>query len=313
MKAYTRLQTRLMLRLPTFRRASLALLLVMTVVSCSMAGLAYELAPGMAVRYADDYLELSRRQEVHAKRLFLDRKQLHERDELPRYHALLAKTDAAIRDGIEHDDIDELFGDVRELYRLGVSRTIPQVAEILADVDEKQIDILERRLERDAEEDREEIDEAEEEHDRELADTFEDIEEWIGPLSDSQRKLIRKKLREREPTRPFWVEWRVARNQALVALLRTQPSRSEIEAFLVNYWVERADMPRYLEEALERNGELYRDMIVALDRSLSVEQRARARERVAEYREMVLDMMPEKVRLAVLEERGSSTRGLAGQ
>ena len=300
------------LRFPIIRRVLLAVLLLASVTSCSMASFAYSLAPGMAVRYVDDYLNLSRQQELEAKRLFIERQALHERDELPRYHALLADADAAIRDGIKAKDVEAIFEQVRELYRLAVKRTIPQVATILADASESQIDTLASRLEREAEEDRKEMKEDDFKW-RDVDETLEDVEDWTGSLRDEQRRLLVRYIRKMEITRPYWLEWRIERNQQLVALLRSQASRKEIETFLGEYWIERAGIPRYLEEGLETNRRLYREMIVALDASLTPEQREKARERVAEFQEMVLDMMPQDVRLAVLEKSGGTTRGHASQ
>lgn len=293
------------------QRLLLCLLLLTVVTSCSMAGLAYDLAPSLAVRYADDYLDLSHEQEARAKRLFLERRSVHAHDELPRYHALLQQADAAIRSGIEREDVDALFNEVRRLYRLGVKRTIPQVAAILADVNARQIDVLAERLAEEAQEDRERI--GEEGVRREIDETIEDIEEWIGPLSDAQRRLVSRRLRELEATRTLWVGWRIANNEQLVKLLREQATREDIEAFLTAYWVERSNMPEQLAGALVRNGERYQEMIVALDGTLSAQQREKALERIAEYRGMVIDMMPADVRTALREGRSDAAQGNAGQ
>lgn len=280
------------------RHTIFALLLLAVLASCSLAGFAYSLVPGMATDYADEYLDLSLEQERKARSLFVERLALHANDELPRYHALLQRADTVVRGGIERNDVNALFDEVRDLYRLGVKRTIPQIATILAGVSDGQVDVLAKRLAEEAKEDLAELEEKG--ADRDISETLEDIVEWIGPLSDAQRRLVSRKLRGLEATRSRWVAWRIAGNNGVVELLRGKPSREDIEAFLTMYWVERGNMPAELAEAVERNGERFRDMIVALDKTLSEEQRGKVLERIAECRDMVIDMMPDDVRMAVL-------------
>ncbi|MBW3567682.1 MAG: hypothetical protein KY410_06960, partial [Proteobacteria bacterium] len=220
------------------------LMLVFTLTACSLADFAYDLAPRVALRQVDDYLHLNNRQEVNALELFRERHAVHARDELPRYYRFLSETEEAISDGIDAMDMDAVFDGVRGLYRLGVERTIPAAAEILADLDKDQLDALQDRLREDVEEDRERIDE---DHDaRRRRKTLEEIEEWIGDLDESQQRMVVHNLKEMVETRPLWLAWRMSRNEKLIELLRDQPKREAIESFLMDYWIHNTGMPSEL-------------------------------------------------------------------
>lgn len=277
------------------------LLLVLFTASCSLANFAYDYAPRIATRFVDEYLQLSNRQAEQALQMFRERHALHARDELPRYYRFLQQTRSAEKDGFDRQEVDELFDGVQQLFALGIERTIPAAARILDDLDVNQLDALQRRLQEDVEEDRQRL--REDHVARRRQEALEDVEEWVGELEASQEKMILGELDAMDETRPLWLQWRISRNEQLIALLRGKPEKEAIEKFLADYWIHRGGMPEKLAQGMDANRERYRDMIVMLDESLSDEQRNKAREKLVEYREMVLDMMPDEVRVALLEER----------
>lgn len=286
-------------RLNPLKRPLAVLLLALFVASCSFANFAYDYAPRIATRFVDEYLQLSNRQAEQALELFRERHAEHARDELPRYYRFLVNTETAGADGFDRQEIDMLFDGVQELFALGIGRTLPAAARILDDLDRNQLDALQKRLREDVEEDRERL---KEDHvARRRQEALEDVEEWVGDLEPAQKELILGELEAMVETRPLWLQWRIARNEQLVALLREKPEREAIEKFLADYWIRRAGMPEELVQGMQSNRERYRDMVVALDASLSESQRSKARDKLVEYREMVLDMMPDEIRVAVLE------------
>jgi len=276
--------------------AALALL----VTACSMADFAYDLAPRLAVRFVDDYLQLDNRQAEQALVLFRERHALHARDELPRYYRFLVETETATRDGIDAGEVDAVFDQVREFFRLGIERTIPAAAEILAGLNVDQLDALQERLQEDVAEDRKRL--AEDHAARRRKETLEDFEEWVGDLAEPQQQMIMRELKAMEETRPLWLNWQITRNEQLIELLRSRPQRDAIEAFLADYWIHQSSAPEELVQGMTANRQRYRAMIVALDGSMSERQRRSVREKLEEYREMVLDMMPEEIRVVILEE-----------
>lgn len=273
--------------------------MVFLLAGCSLAGFAYDLAPRIAVRYADGYLELNNRQEARALELFRARHALHARDELPRYYAFLTKAREFTADGLDRDEIDQILDQARALYQLAVERTLPAVAEILVSLEPAQLALLEKRLVRNIEKDREKMRESDQA--RRTREALEDTEEWVGAITEEQQRRIENGLREMHETRPLWLQWRVANAERFITFMREEPSRVEVEQFLAAYWLDRKDMPEELAERLTDNMERYREMLVDLDQSLSPEQRRHARDRLAKFSKMVIDVMPDDVRRAVMQ------------
>lgn len=281
------------------RKSSWLLLPLLLLTACSMAGFAYDLLPRLAVRQADTYLQLSKRQEARALELFRERHALHARDELPRYYALLRKAERAAADGITREEIDEVLDEVEFLYKLAIERTLPAVAEILAGLDDAQLDLLEKRLRADAEKDRKRL--AENHRARRIEKTIEEIEEWTGDLSDPQQEMIIAALEEMHETRPMWLEWRIENSHRFIDFMRGRPEPVEIEKRLAEYWLDRPHMPQELYVKLQDNANRYREMLIALDGNVSEAQRSHALEKLSSFAEVVLDIMPKETRAAVVE------------
>lgn len=275
--------------------------MVFLLAGCSLAGFAYDLAPRIAVRYADSYLQLTNRQEARALELFRARHELHARDELPRYHAFLTKAREFTADGLDRGEVNEVLDEARDLYQLAVKRTIPAVAEILVSLEPAQLEYLEKRLAKNVEADRNKM--REDRRARQIEKTLEDTKEWVGTISEEQQRRIKDGLREMHETRPLWLKWRVDNAERFITYMREKPSRAELEQFLVDYWLNRKDMPEVLTARLNENVQRYREMLVDLDKTLTPEQRGRARDRLAKFSKMVVDVMPDEVRRAVLRNQ----------
>lgn len=293
------------------RKLAMIGLLVAGITACSLAGFGYDIAPRLAVRYADDYLALSSRQEARALELFRERKALHQEDELPQYAILLVDIERRIDRGVTKDDFNYTFNRVNELWDLAVKRTVPAIATILSDLDEDQLGALEESLADSEERYRERIKEHDPEERRE--DRFEDIEEWTGELDDEQRAFIDARLDTLHDTRIEWLEWRIERNTRFMALLNTQPGRDAIEDFMINTWAERDSIDPELRRKSNENRVIYRQLLVDLADQLREEQKENVAEKVAEYREIVWDLLDDEERLALEQriEQGTLLEGSA--
>lgn len=288
-------------------RLFLVLSLVLVVTGCSLAGFAYDLVPRLAVRHVDNYLQLNNRQSARALELFRERHQLHAHDELPRYYRLLEDMRSRGDEGMTRADLDAIFDQTRFLYHLAVERTLPAVAQILADVEPAQIDLLEKRLAQDVAKERRRI--RKQDREERIENTLDEIKEWVGRLDDPQRERLTASLEEMEDTRELWLEWREGNNRRFIEFLRSKPQPVEIENRLAAYWIKRRDMPAELERRLENNVERYREMLVSFEKTLSDAQRRHARKKLNKYADLIVGIMPDEVRVSVLEGGGSVMEG----
>jgi hypothetical protein len=288
-----------------FRIISVVSLLVAGVTACSMAGFGYDIAPRLAVRYVDDYLQLSNRQEARALQLFEARKEIHQRDELPQYAIFMVDVERRLEQGPTSEDIDHVLERVSKFWSFAIERTVPAITTILLDLDEDQVDALGKKLADSEERYRERI----EEHDpeKELEERIEGIEEWTGELNEAQRQLVQQRLATLNDTRVAWLKWRIERNSRLMTLLREQADTQALEEFLLKSWVSREYVDPELVEATEENRKRYVDLLLELNTMITPEQRERVERRLAEYREIVWDLLEDEQRLALEEQLEQGT------
>lgn len=288
------------MRLP-IRAVAVLCLALAGLTACSLAGFGYDIAPRLAVRYADDYLQLNTRQEARALELFRARKEVHQAEELPQYAVFISDVEERFERGLQEQDFDYAFSRANELWSIAVHRTVPAIAKILADLDDDQLGALEDKLADSEERYRERI----EEHDPEerLDEAIEDIEEWTGDLDDEQREFVRERLGKLNDTRVAWLQWRIERNARLIELLKKHPGVDAIEEFMRTSWANREGIDPELRKASDENRKIYRNLLVELDASLKPDQRDKVAEKLADYREIVWDLLPEEERMALEKQR----------
>lgn len=277
----------------------LPLLLIALLGGCSAVELGYAIAPRLAVRFIDDYFYLGNAQEARALELFEARKKKHQHEELPLYFAYANRLEERFKAGLTHESLDTSLEEGEQLLRQGVSKTLPAISEIIADLDEDQVEYFLGRLNEKEDEYRQRIREGESEEKRN-ENEFEDLEEWTGKLRKEQRKLVRKHLAGMHDNRAAWLQWRVERNGMLATLLKRDPGAAEIEEFLRDSWVQRNGISAELEERSAENREKYIEMMLELENSLDESQRQNVLTRINESRELILALMPDDVQNQLL-------------
>jgi hypothetical protein len=113
---------------------------------------------------------------------------------------------------------------------------------------------------------------------------LERIERWTGPLQSAQREMVTLAGREMPDLAAAWLEYRLDRQQRLLALLRQGAGEAELGRFLEAWWVDLAERPPDLVVAVDavRNDTIA--LLSRLDRTLTAEQRQELVERVARLR-----------------------------
>lgn len=261
---------------------------------CGAIELAYAIAPRIAVEFADEYFYLTKQQEADALALFEQRKLEHQQQELPQYIAYLDKIEALLDKPLDTEAVDALFVDGQEILQHGLVRTMPSIAEIMAGLDKDQVDYFGKQLDNTIAEYREKQQEKRSDEDR-ARHEFEDFEEWLGPLRDDQKELIRGFVAEMHDARPGWLQWRIDRNRMLLDLLRADAGKERLEQFLVNSWIQRDGIPEELERQSIHNRERLIAMIVSLDGTLDEKQREHLFHHIGELRKTVVSLMPDEM------------------
>jgi hypothetical protein len=158
-----------------------------------------------------------------------------------------------------------------------VELVIPLAATILADLNDRQIAQLTRRLEKDdARFVREWLQQEREQRLQKRAQRFvEKIEDWTGELYARQTELVTRSTLEFPDTAPGWYAYRLGQQKELLARVSAGDSAESIDAFLRAWWITQSGLDSVLVEQIEEGIERFVDMMVELDGVLTAEQRER--------------------------------------
>lgn len=199
----------------------------------------------------------------------------HRREALPRYEAELLDVRRRLSRGLTSEDIDWAYHTYDHLRADLFERIVPDGGVFLASIDSGQVRKLERVLSR---ENRKALRRIEvpvsERLDTRAQKTLDWLREWLGPLTSDQQAFVRTWSLSLPDMQPVWIAYQHQRQQELLALLhrpRTPESlSSELRAMLVHH--DQTATPAYQQSA-ERMRNAVKDMALALDRQMTLDQR----------------------------------------
>src|SRR5258706_78023 len=279
------------------RRRALRLLAVaaagLVLASCSLTRLvfsnvtiAYNNATPVIAWMVDDYVDLTEPQKDWGRDRLSRTIAWHRGQGLPEYRRFFEKLSAQVADNVSVEEARTAHREVRGHYRRLLEHMLPDMAELLLQLDADQIAQVERKF---SVENRKIVKESvdgtpEKRSARRARRYFEQLEEWTGRLNASQRELIASRLK----TMPEHVEERLAergyRQAGIVALARSRPAREQAIAELRRLVIEAESWrrPEYQQKVRERDEQLF-EMISPLSQTLSANQRARLQQRLRSF------------------------------
>jgi hypothetical protein len=274
---------------PALRWALLAILALLAAACTRLAymnaSLAYSQAAPLMAWTVDGYVDLTHEQKdwLHGR---LDRAMAwHRARELPEYRRFLASIEERSGRAFTDEEVARAWAELREDYRRMVEHVLPDAAEFLASLDERQLARMQRKFDDD---DRRFVKESTrgtpaERQARTAKKAIGHLEEWVGRLEDSQRALVGEWARALPPL----VEERLAdrryRQSEALALARTR-DRARIAAGLHRLLLQTQAWRRpELREKLAARERSTLHMIAALSATLSPAQRAHLQRRLRGY------------------------------
>ncbi len=278
------------------RRGALLLLVAaagLVLASCSLAGLvysnvtiAYNNATPVIAWMVDDYVDLSDAQKGWVRDRLSRTIAWHREQELPEYRRFFERLSAQAADGISVEEARDAHRELRGHYHRLLEHMLPDMAELLLQLDAGQIAQIERKF---SAENRKIVKESvdgtpEKRSARRARRYFQQLEEWTGRLNASQRELVAIRLK----VMPEHVEERLGdrgyRQAGIVALARSRPTREQAIAELRRLVIETGSWRRseYQQKLRERDERLF-EMIAALSATLSPDQRANLQARLRAF------------------------------
>jgi hypothetical protein len=254
---------------------------------CTLMRLGYSHLDTFAASMADDYFELDQFQKHDFNARFDRLHEWHRREQLPDYASFFREANARVQKGATREDVVWLLDGLDERYRVIVRRGADDAAAMLMTVTPGQIEVLQKRWERDnAKFIREHrlSHNLEEQRGERAKRTVSQIEEWTGDLTREQEQRI-VAISNRPPSiERARQEDRLRRQREFLKLMELRSSR-EVFAGRLRHWLlnwedgRTPEQAKLFKEAREKRIEIY----LTAARMLTTGQRAHLANRVEGY------------------------------
>ena len=252
-----------------------------------MVRIGYNQLDTLAAWTADEYFSLDPAQKNQFQTRFARLHDWHRHDQLPDYAQLLAEAQARLEKGITRDDVFWMIEAVKARYRRIVAQSAPDAAALLMTLTPEQIDALKQQWAKDNRKFVREyvLDGKPEERRRaRVKRTVDQIERWTGRLTDEQERRIAALTDTLPESAQLRHEDRLRRQREFLQLLELRRNRehfiNELRRWLTDW--ESGRSPGFAQR-YARTVELRAEMVVAVDRMLTAEQRAHVVGRVQNY------------------------------
>ncbi len=263
---------------------------------CSTIQFAYNNVDWLLLDKADHYLDLNDAQRKQAESLVAARMAVHRREELPLYVETLKEVRGMLADNLTRKEVAIISERIPSLYRRTMRDSIPGIVTMLREIDDEQIDHLQRRLDERNREFEENFmaTSMEVRLDRRVERSVGIFEFFIGELRPEQLELVTRHRNAMPLTADDWLAYHQSRQKLLLEMLRRRASAYELQNFLIAWWVELADQPPALETKMAINTAAWSELILDLDTTVDAEQRQSLLDTLDMFIEELGALIPEK-------------------
>jgi len=242
---------------------------------CSRASFLYERADWLGARWVANFLDLDREQRRWVRdELGLYQEQFRQQ-RLPEVERFLKQVIADIEQ--QHHSAQEIgaqFEAAESLLREIGRDVLPATAEILSELNAKQLDHLDTRFEERDKERQKEQEKRQERSEEERRERLRSgLEDWLGESSDEQEALLQECGEKMPDVAEAQADWERARQSELLQRLRAGEDKAAIESYLSDWWLERIEQDSALQDARTQRRELFPHCLSSLFSSLSDSQR----------------------------------------
>lgn len=255
------------------------------VTGCGMIDFAYNNAPSFVASEFEDAFDLSASQSQQLDSRLDQFFDWHRREELGRYRQLLERAALSAEDGITAAEFLKLNNDIRVAWRRSLEKAIDSLGDLAITLDQKQVEQFQRYHRETAEE-----------YDDYLAKSLQQreiyrvnrsidrLKKWFGNFSEDQEDKIMARLQQLPDFYEPWINFREARQRALVIALSDATeagiTRHKLKTILLD---PSTDHARAFEPARRSYWEAYAAALEDISTWLTRAQRQRAVEKLQQY------------------------------
>lgn len=258
----------------------------MTKLAYSNATTAYQNLAPMATWMVDEYVDLQGTQKDWVRQRLARVMAWHRANELPKYRAFLEHVLAESAEPFTVQEIGDAYGDLRDHYHLMVEHLLPDVADFFLQLDFDQVQQMEKKF---ADDNRKFVRESTAgtpaDRLKRRADKFnQHLDAWLGTVTPEQKTIVLQRLE----LIPDFVEDRLAdrryRQTEILALIRSHASKEAMVAGLRRLLIDTESWrrPDFRERMRVRDQRTF-ELLAALSRTLTPEQRAHLQARIRRY------------------------------
>ena len=239
-----------------------------------MVSLAYDNAEWIIRSKVDDYFDTRWLQSRQLGRGLKPLLQWHRANELPVYADILQDAAGAVSDQISADELASLSHDIEAARRRLAEKALPTAADFLLGVDIRQMNYYLQAVQKNIDQQVDLLAAPKAEQDKKNADPLIDqLENWLGDFDAAQIKKLREIIDAVPRNKAYWLSRRQQRAEALVALLKTKPDKTQLLGFLNARWVERDDSDENDRVIRRQTAAAWQAATIAIDQLITAEQR----------------------------------------
>jgi hypothetical protein len=247
---------------------------------CSAAG--ERIVPWYITRKLDGYLDLTSAQKDFARATVDETLRLARSSELPHWISLLREMRQGIHDGLDDASIARLQRRYDERLDVAVQLLAPRLANILVQLDDRQIAHFCARMRKDLKDQYKELDKPPAERAKAIEERGLDaIEDLVGDLSDAQERTLRSLIRSVPNERLKQNQSAEQHIDRFAGFMHTHPSAPLIEAELRDMWEHRYDALGPGHDKTARRTQ-QRKWLLGVYQMLTAEQRTHAEEVISD-------------------------------
>jgi hypothetical protein len=265
-----------------------ALGLIALVAACSFSRFGYNQADTVAAWMIDDYFDLEAQQKQDFQKRFDRFYSWHRHEQLPEYAGFLRTARTKVQQGLTREDVLWFVDGVRARVRTAARHAGPDTAAFLATLTPAQIENLQRKWDKDNKkylrenkvngtpEERQEVET------KKVVKTF---KEWLTPLNSEQEQKVTQMVRELPQISQFRYAERLRRQKEFLAILAQRGDDRDRFTARVTEWLANWDRGRSAEDQkkLDAWWQKRAEIFVALDKSITPEQRTASLQRMQNY------------------------------
>jgi len=259
---------------------------------CSALGFAYNNAPSFVASKLDDAFDLDEAQQskldLRLQKFFA----WHRQQELPRYQQSMNVAATTIADGITAVEFLEIYDDLRLAWRRSLTQAVDDLGDLALTLSAAQIEHFQQYFHDEAEEYRDYLQmSAQQREIFRVQRGLKRLQDWFGKLDELQREKISLRLQQLPEFYPAWINYREARQRALLDALRASAteglSRQQLKFILLD---PASDYARSFEPVRRAYWQAYAQAIEEISGLLRKAQLQHAVNRLQDYADTVADL-----------------------